>query len=125
MSAGRKRRGRKQERAWRALTGCLAAFVLVMALFDPVFAGAAPVQDEIQYQEKALSAAQSDESGQGLRDSLSQALACHIYFEHHQLVRAESTFAVPLLPVARARYLMRVMPLDSIEPYPLRRPPRA
>lgn len=96
-----------------------------MALFDPVFAGAAPAQDEFQYQETAIAAAQSDESSQGLKDSLSQALACHIYFEHHQLVRAESTFTVPLLPVARASYLTRVIPLDSIEPYPLRRPPRA
>lgn len=58
-------------------------------------------------------------------DLLNQALACHMHFEHHQLVCSENAFVITALDVVRASYLTCVKPLVSLEPYPLQKPPRA
>ena len=62
---------------------------------------------------------------QSVADLLNQALACHMHFEHHQLVCSENAFVIPALDSVRACYLTRVNPLASLEPYPLQKPPRA
>ncbi|MCI0600906.1 MAG: hypothetical protein L0Y60_15570 [Beijerinckiaceae bacterium] len=122
MPGYRKRRDQKAVRAWRAVTGWVAAIVFAFALLDPVLETPAGAW---QYEGGSAATEMLASGGQTVKDLLSQALACHMYFEHHQLVRAENSFAAPALSSAPACYLTRVIPLASLEPYPLRRPPRA
>lgn len=107
---------------WRALVRCVTAFALAMALLDPVLetpAAAMPSNDGVRSVSVSL-----PPSEQGGEELLSQALACHMYFEHHQLVRFEIPFVSPAFAAVRACYSTRVVPLASLNPCPLRRPPR-
>jgi hypothetical protein len=63
-------------------------------------------------------------SQQGAQELLTQALACHMHFEHQQLLRAENAFAIPIPSPVQACYLTRVNPLASLEPHPPKKPPR-
>ncbi|MCI0734747.1 MAG: hypothetical protein L0Y50_00475 [Beijerinckiaceae bacterium] len=112
----------KAVRAWRTVTCWVAAIVFAFALLDPVLETPAGAW---QYEDGSAATETLASGGQTVKDPLSQAFACHLYLEHHQLVRAENSFATPALGSAPACYLTRVIPLASLDPYPLRRPPRA
>ncbi|HZM07099.1 MAG TPA: hypothetical protein VFC11_01440 [Methylocella sp.] len=107
--------------AWRVLTGWVAALVLVTAL---VFPGQAMLVGALHGDQStgsvSLAASEQDAS-----DLASDALASHMYFEHHQLVRSEIATVLPTLEAVRACYLTCLNRLASLEPYPVREPPRA
>lgn len=108
--------------AGRVLSGWFVAFVLAIALVvslpeKPARAISHEVTSPI-----SVSFAASEEVGDGLSN---HTLACHIHFEHHQLVRSENAFVMPALDSVRASYLTCVNPLATLDPYPLQRPHRA
>jgi hypothetical protein len=114
--------------ARRGLSRWFVAFVLAIALIVPVPempAGAMPHEDTSPISVSFVafvSFAASEQSGEGLS---SHALACHMHFEHHQLVRSDNAVVMPPLDTSRACYLTGVNSFASLEPAPLRRPPRA
>jgi hypothetical protein len=108
--------------AWRELSELFVAFVLAIALVVPVRAmpaGAMPHEDT------SLISVSFAASEQGEADLSNPIIVCHMHFEHHQLVRIENAFVMPALDSVRACYLTGVNSLTSLQPAPLRRPPRA
>jgi hypothetical protein len=119
MVGYRKRRYNEAVHAWRVLAGRIAAFVVAIALIVPV-----PVMPAGTMRHEDMSEI-SAASEQGPADLFSHALACHMDFEHHQLVRSENAFVIPAHVSIRVCYLTDVNSLSSREPAPLYRPPRA
>ena len=108
--------------AWRVLTGWVAALVLVTAL---VFPGHAMLVGALHGDQSSGSSVSLAASEQDASDLASDALASHMYFEHHQLVHSEIATVLPTLEAVRACYLTCLNRLASLEPYPVREPPRA
>jgi hypothetical protein len=122
MYRGHKRRGKRAAPVWRVLAGLIAAFTLAFALLDPVFetpAGAAPYGDLNGTPVPAVSVQPST------NELLAQALACHMYFDHHQLVHAQNSIVILAIDPVPAIYLTHVNMFASQEPYPPQKPPRA
>ncbi len=121
MVGYRKRRDDEAVGAWRVLTAWVAGFVLAIAIVAPVPAPAGAVPHEVTSGVSFPVAA----SKQGPADPSGNALACHMHFEHHQLLRSENALAKLPPDSSQAFHLAPVNPLASLEPYPLLRPPRA
>jgi hypothetical protein len=107
--------------AWRVLSAWIATLALAAVLAAPgpaISAGAMPHEDP-------SGVTISLEPSQEPADLSGHAMAYHMHFEHHQLVRSEIFFPVPFPESVPVFYLTRVNPLSSREPYPLRKPPRS
>lgn len=121
-------RDKRMSHARRALRGLLVAFVLAVTLAVPVPgvpAKAMPQEDTSPISvsfANSVSFAASEDGGEGL---FNHALACHMYFEHHQLVRPDCAAMILALDTSGARYSTGVDLFVSLEPAPLYRPPRA
>jgi hypothetical protein len=115
-----KRRDNEAVAAWRVLTGWVAAIILAIAL-----AASAPQIEAMPDENTRGTAAEFAAGEQGAGDFSRQTLACHMHFEHHQLVRSETAFMPPAPEALGACYLTRVNPLASLEPHPPKKPPRA
>jgi len=105
-------------RLWRALARLAAIFVLAVELASPAPAGTEAVQapgESIAY----TAGSQEEPDIYGL------ALACHMHFEHHQLIGCAIVPQLPSRAPLRARFVTRVNPLSSCALYPPRKPPRA
>jgi hypothetical protein len=114
--------------ARRVLSRWFFAVVLAVALVVPVPgmpAGAMPHEDTSPISVSFVASISFAASAQDAADLSNHALACHMHFEHHQLVHSENAIVIPPLDLDRACYFTRVNPLASLEPYPLQRPPRA
>jgi hypothetical protein len=122
MFLGQNHRDARAVYAWRVLTGWVAALVLATAL---VFPGQAMLAGALHGDERTGSSVSLANSEQGAADLASEVLVSHIHFEHHQLIRSEIATILPALEAVRACYLTCLNPLASLEPYPLREPPRA
>jgi hypothetical protein len=117
-----KRRDDKMIHAWRVRSGWWVALILAIALAlpDPAMPGmTAPRHDSPQI------SASSDAGGPTLSDLCDCALALHLHFEHHQCVRAESAFLIPVQSAKPAFFSTAATTLMSLPAAPLRRPPRA
>jgi len=108
--------------AWRELSKLFVAFVLAIALVVPVRAMPAWAMPREDTSLISVSFAASEQGEADLSDPI---IVCHMHFEHHQLVRVENAFVMPALDSVRACYLTGVNSLTSLQPAPLRRPPRA
>jgi len=109
-------------RSGRALSRGIIVVLLAMALVVPVPgvpAGAIPHEDTSPI---SVSFAASEQGGALLSG---RALACHMHFEHHQLVRSETAFLLTAPEALGAWYSPRVNPLASVAPNPPEKPPRA
>jgi hypothetical protein len=105
----------------RVVTRWVISLAVVAALFDPALEMPAGAAADGGTSTAAVTVASSKQGVSGL---LAQAQACHSYFEHHQLVYFENASTDYAPETARACYLTDVIPLPSLNPYPLRRPPR-
>ena len=107
---------------WRLLAARLVVVgvaIALIALIPAMPAGSASEKD-------MSTVSMSFNAGeQGLANISGHAYACHMHFEHHQLVRIENAFVIPALLSIRVGYLVDVVLLNSREPAPLFRPPRA
>jgi hypothetical protein len=128
MLCYRKHRDNRMIPARRVLSGWFVSIVLAVALVVPVPGmpvEAMPHEDTSPVSVSlaaSVSFAASEQAGAGLSN---HALICHMHFEHHQLVGIENAFVMPALDSVRACYLTGVNSLTSLQPAPLRRPPRA
>lgn len=122
MLCFRRHRDKSMVHARRVLRGRFVAFVLAVALVVPVPVTPAEAIPREDTGGISVSIAASEQGAAGLSD---RALVCHMHFEHHQLVRAESALVMPAPDAVRACYSTGVSWLASLKPAPLRRPPRA
>jgi hypothetical protein len=114
--------------ARRVLRGWFVAFVVAVALVVPVPGmptGAMPHEDTSPISVSFAASASFASSEQGVEDLSNLALVCHMHFEHHQLVRPDNAVVIPALDTSGACYLTGVNSFGSLDPAPLRRPPRA
>jgi hypothetical protein len=117
-----KRRSDEAARMWRALSACIAGWFVAMTIvaFNPLMpAGAIPHENASSICVSMVA------SEQNPLDLSGHALACHMHFEHHQLVRSENACMLPILDTVRERHLTRVNPPASLAPSPPEKPPRA
>lgn len=122
MLGHRNRRYDKADHAWCVLLALVATLILAIDLATPARAtpaGAMPREMTNRISECFAT------SHQGADDFSGHAFASHMNFEHHQLIGSEHAIVISAPGPARAFDLTRVNPLASIEPFPLRRPPRA
>ncbi|MGH7886276.1 MAG: hypothetical protein ACREPG_00295 [Candidatus Binatia bacterium] len=117
-----KHRYERVVRAWRQLAKRLVAVsvaIALIALILPMPAGGASEED-------MSTISMSFNAGeQGQANNSGHAYATHMNIEHHQLVRIENAFVIPAAVSIRVGYLIDGVLLNSREPAPLFRPPRA
>jgi hypothetical protein len=109
-------------RGWSLLAARLVVVSVVIALIALI-----PAMPAGSASEKDMSTvSMSFNAGeQGPANISSHAYASHMHSEHHQLVRIENAFVIPASLSTRVGYLVDVVLLNSREPAPLFRPPRA
>src|SRR5262245_13910428 len=125
MAGQWKRLGDEAARIWRAVGACALGCFLVIATVapnPPTPVGAMPHEDSSA---ASISFASFVPSEEGPADLSSYALACHMHFEHHQLVSVENGFLTPAREPVRTSHLMRINPLTSRALSPPEKPPRA
>jgi hypothetical protein len=121
MVVSRNRQYDEEVHVCRVLARRLIAIVAVIAIIAliPAMPPGATFQEDMSAGSMSLAT-----GGNGPSDLSSHALACHMDFEHHQLVRSENSFVIPARVSTRVGYLTDVNSLLSREPAPLYRPPR-
>jgi hypothetical protein len=128
MVGYRMHRDKRMIHARRVLRGCGVTFVLAVALLALVPGmpiRAMPHEDTSPIFVSSAASVSFAASEQGGEDLFSHALVSHMHFDHHQLVRPDNAVVIPALDTSGAYYLTGVNLFASLEPAPLRRPPRA
>jgi hypothetical protein len=99
------------------IVGCFLAIAIVVPN-PPMPAGTVPHEGTSEVSIRFASREQAPEN------LSNHALACHMHFEHHQLVRSANPFLIPAREPGRACFLTRVNLFSSLEPAPPEKPPR-